>query len=268
MWGSQKYKTPSNYTRDTRYPHGGNACFRIHHPAGTEGYVVSSPETAIRPTPGMMYTVTFWARSDRPGEAIFGWDAYHQLRPFVGAPSPGFHPLRVDTEWRSFRFVLHEGWDFFADECRYLLLVFKATGRAEEERTLWIDDVNVAEEHSTRSGRLVNPATLSYEGLKHRLDPGDMLAITVDADKHVRAATREIGGVSFHRVAGWARLPFDRRGRYALPPELEEAIREMRLPMTRFYALGDESFGLEAAINKAAELCADRSPPSRHRARV
>ena len=55
--------------------------------------------------------------------------------------------------------------------------------------------MNVAEEHSTRSGRLVNPATLSYEGLKHRLDPGDMLAITVDADKHVRAATREIGGV-------------------------------------------------------------------------
>ena len=69
-------------------------------------------------------------------------------------------------------------------------------------------------------------------------------------------------------MAGWARLPFDRRGRYALPPELEEAIREMRLPMTRFYALGDESFGLEAAIDKAAELCADRSPPSRHRARV
>ena len=68
MWGSQKYKTPSNYTRDTRYPHGGNACFRIHHPAGTEGYVVSSPETAIRPTPGMMYTVTFWRAATGPAK--------------------------------------------------------------------------------------------------------------------------------------------------------------------------------------------------------
>ena len=29
----------------------------------------------------------------------------------------------------------------------------------------------------------------------------------------------------------------------------------MRLPMTRFYALGDEPFGLEAALDKAAEFC-------------
>ena len=39
-----------------------------------------------------------------------------------------------------------------------------------------------------------------------------------------------------------------------LPSELEEAVRKMQLPMTRFYALGDEPFGLEAAIDKAAEF--------------
>ena len=72
----------------------------------------------------------------------------------------------------------------------------------------------------------------------------------------------EVGGVSFHRVAGWTRLPYDKEGRYVLSPELEEAIRQLRLPMTRFYALGDEPFGLEAAIDKAAEFCADRRPGS------
>jgi hypothetical protein len=40
-----------------------------------------------------------------------------------------------------------------------------------------------------------------------------------------------------------------------LPQEQEDAIRELRLPMTRFYALGDEAFPLEAAIDKAADVC-------------
>lgn len=88
-----------------------------------------------------------------------------------------------------------------------------------------------------------------------RFKPGKDLVISVDADKRLRKAQQEVGGVSFHRVAGWAKLPFDRQGRYVLPGELEEAIRQMHLPMTRFYALGDEPFGLEAAIDKAAQLC-------------
>ena len=71
MWGAARYKTPANYTRDTTDPHGGKACFRIHHPAGTSGYVVSSPAGAIRPREGMMYTVSFWARADGPGTSVF-----------------------------------------------------------------------------------------------------------------------------------------------------------------------------------------------------
>ncbi|MCL4205468.1 MAG: hypothetical protein KJ000_23545 [Pirellulaceae bacterium] len=254
MWGAQKFKNPADFTRDEQTPHGGLACFRIHHPAGTGGYVVSSPEASIRPKSGTMLTATFWARSDRPGEAMFGWTAYRQVQPFVDAPSPGFFPLAVDQQWRQFRFVLHEGWDFFADDCRHLLLTFRATGRDEEERTLWIDDVVVTQQTSTREGRLINPDTLTYTSLEHRLQPGDELNFVVDAGRRVRETYPEVGGVSFHRVAGWGGLPFDKGGRYVLSDELEEAVRQMRLPMTRFYALGDEPFGLEAAIDKAAEF--------------
>jgi hypothetical protein len=255
MWGASKYKLPANYARDTDQPHSGAACFRIHHPAGTAGYVVSAPESAIRPKPGMTYSVSFWARTDRPGEAMFGWDAYRQIRPFIEAPSPGLFPFPVERQWKQYRFMLHEGWDFFAEECRYLLLIFKAAGRAEEERTLWIDDAVVTEGPSPRKDRLVNPDTLTYPHLEHRLAAGEDLAIVIDADKRLGEARRELGGVSFHRVAGWTKLPYDKEGRYVLPAELEEAIREIRLPMTRFYALGEEPFGLEAAIDKAAEFC-------------
>lgn len=255
MWGAPKYKIAANYTRDTRQPHRGQACFRIHHPVGTEGYVVSAPETAIRPKAGQRYAVSFWVRTDRPGEALFGWTAYRQVQPFVDGPSLGLFPIRVNGEWKEFRFVLDEGWDFFADQCRYLLLTFHAAGRAEEERTLWIDDVVVTESTSPREGRLVDPETLAYPRLEHRLVPGKQLVFTVDAGQRVRETTREVGGVSFHRVAGYTRLPFDRNGRYVLPSEQEEAVRQMRLPMTRFYALGDERFGLEAALDKAAWFC-------------
>ena len=141
MWGAQRYKNPADFTQDEHLVHSGQACFRIHHPANTGGYVVSAPEASIRPQPGTMLTATFWARSDRSGEAMFGWTAYRQVKPFVDAPSPGLVPLAVDQQWRRFQFVLYEGWDFFAEDCQHLLLTLKATGREEEERTLWIDDV-------------------------------------------------------------------------------------------------------------------------------
>lgn len=254
MWGASRYKVPANYTRDTAQPHAGEACFRIHHPSGTEGYVVSDPQSAIRPKPGMMYTLTFWARSDRPGPAVFGWSAYRQTRPLADAPSPGFSSFTVESQWKEFRFTLHEGWDFFVAESPYLLLTFKA-GAKEEARTLWLDDVAVVEQPSAREGRLVNPATLDYPPLEHGVRPGDELAVTVDAAKRLREAPREVGGVSFHRVAGWPGVPYDKAGRYVLAPELEEAVRQLHLPMTRFYALGDEPFGLEGAIDRAAEFC-------------
>jgi len=254
LWGAAKYKDPANFTLDPSDPHGGKVCLRIHHPARTAGYIVSSPDHAIQTHPGMMYTVTFWARADGPTSAVFGFDAYQDLRSYVGAPSPGFFPVAADRQWREFTFEVHEGWDFFARETRLLLLVFKATAAEAEERTLWIDDVAVAEKPSTREGRLLARESLQYPPLEHRLRPGTALEFTLDAEKRLRRATRDAGGISFHRVAGWTGLPYDKEGRYVLPAELEQAIRDLRLPMTRFYAVGDEPFGLEAAIDKAAEM--------------
>ncbi len=255
MWGAAPYKVPANFTRDTLRPHSGEACFRIHHPAGSDGYIVSAPETTAPAERGKRYSVRFWARSDTPGEAVFGWTAYREIRPFVDAPAPGFFPLRVDREWKEFHFQIDEGWDFFAEDSRYLLLTFRAAAQIKEERTLWIDDVVLTASPSPRAERLVNPRTTAYDHLQHRLRPGERLDLRVDAKQPLRQAPREVGGVSFHRIAGWTGLPYDRQGKYTLSAEHEEAIRQLRLPMTRFYALGDEPFGLDAAIDKTAEFC-------------
>src|SRR5512140_3956813 len=67
--------------------------------------------------------------------------------------------------------------------------------------------------------------------------------------------TSQATGISFHRVCGWTGQPYNRKGDYTLNPELENAIRDLHLPMTRFYAVGEEPFGLESAIDKVAEIC-------------
>jgi hypothetical protein len=254
MWGAQVYKVGGNYTRDTSNPHGGQACFRIHHPAGTAGYIVSAPEHAIRPQEGKRYEFSFWARTDKPGPSQFYLTAYETINPFRDAPSPGRWTIDVTQDWQEYRFQAREGWDFFADRSRCILLTFNATADRDTEKTLWIDDVAAQELPGDREGRLVDEQSLTYEPLQHRLQPGEELAFTVDASKPVRPATRAAGGVSFHRVCGWTGQPYNREGAYTLLPEVEQAIREMHLPMTRFYAVGDEPFGVEAAIDKAAEV--------------
>ncbi len=256
MWGAQQYKDPANYTRDTRDPHRGDASFRIHHPADTRGYIVSAPDSAIRPRRGMMYEISFWARSDRPAGSLFQITAYETIAPYRDAPAPGRWALDVEPEWRPFRFAIREGWDFFADRSRYLLLTFNATDRPEEERTLWVDDVVVTEAPVDREGRMIDESTLEIEPLPHRLREGERLAFTVDAHRRLGPAVAGAGGISFHRVAGWTGQPFNREGDYTLDPEVEDAIRELRLPMTRFYAVGDEPFGANAAIDKAAAVLA------------
>lgn len=264
MWGAQKYKIPDNYTRDTDHPYNGEACFRIYHPSKTAGYIVSSPEYAIQPKRDMMYTVSFWARTDKPGTSTFYFEAYSSIRPFIDAPSPGRFLLDVGNEWKQYKFEVYEGWDFFAHRSCFVLLGFKTTENEQEEKTLWIDDVIVTESKSSREGRMVDDASIEYEPLQHRLRPGQELDFTLDADKRLRRATRDAGGVSFHRVAGWTRAPYDRNGNYTLSTELENAVREMHLPMTRFYAVGDEPFGLEGAIDRAAEVCRRVGVPEDH----
>lgn len=255
MWGAQQYKTPGNYTRDTAQPYEGQGCFRIHHPTGTRGYIVSSPDCAIRPVQGMIYNVSFRARAEKSGKALFQWTAYQSIGPFVDAASPGSLSCDVGREWRSFTYSIREGLDFFADESRFLLLTFHATSEPAEEQTLWIDDVRVCEQPDPEPVALLNSATIPHAALEHRLRPGDRLEFTISTKDRLRRVTTDVGGVSFHRVCGWTGQPYDRKGAYTLRPELEEAISELQLPMTRFYAVGDEPFGVESAIDKVAEMC-------------
>jgi hypothetical protein len=201
----------------------------------------------------MMYSISFWARSDRPGLAVFALMAYRTIQGFVDAPWPGSFPIEVSPEWKVYTFTFHEGSDFFAEESRYLLVLFKAAATADE-RTLWIDDVVLTERPGTKP-RLINPATLAYAPIEHRLAPGAELRVRVDAKRSLRPVLPEVAGVSIHRVAGWTGVPYDRKGHYVLRPELEDAVRQMRLPMTRLYAVAEELFGLEGAIDRAAELC-------------
>ena len=255
MWGANEYKIPANYTRDTNRPHEGEACFRIHHPANSSGYIVAAPQRAIRPKPGMVYTVSFWARAAYAGKASFSWTAYQSVNPFVDSPVPGALQFAASSEWKEYSYSIREGLDLFADQSRFLLLTFTATTDPKQEQTLWIDDVRVAETPNPHPAGLFNDTTIPHAALAHRLTPGERLEFSLDPDKRLRRATAEVGGVSFHRVCGWTGQPYNRRGDYTLAPELEQAIRELRLPMTRFYAVGDEPFGVESAIDKVAEVC-------------
>jgi len=255
MWGADQFKDPHSFTRDTANPHGGTACLRIYHPAKTGGYLVTDPAHAIHPQAGMAYTIRFWARSDQAGASSFGFTAYSGIAPYVDAPSPGTHRIEVGPQWQLYSFTIREGRDFFADEDRYLLLTFDASTNRSEERTLYVDDIKVTETPAQEPYPLLNLNTIAHEALQHCLTPGAALDFTVDTTRHERSATAMAGGVSFHRVAGWTGQPYDREGRYTLDPRLEQAMREMRLPMTRFYGVADESFGLEGALDRLADLC-------------
>ena len=218
MWGAKRYKDPANFALDHNRPHGGKACFRIHHPKDTAGYVVTSPERALRPKKGMAYAVSFWARTDGPGPSLFYLEACSSLKPYRGATSPGRFPFRAERDWKRFAFEIHEGLDFRAEECRYVLLAFRATMDKRLEKTLWLDDVVVTERASDRHAGLIDLAEIEYAPLEHRLKPAaeNKLAFSVDARRHLRRAARCAAGISFHRVAGWMRAPYDHEGRYVL----------------------------------------------------
>ena len=254
-WGNQQHNTAADFVCDTNNAHGGRVCFRIHHPANSAGYIVSSPQRAIHPQHAMTYAVTFWARADKPGESEFKWVAYRTINPFEDWTAPGAFAFNADNKWKEYTFSLREGLDFFADQSQFLMLMFTAATKAKEERTLWIDDVRVTEQPDPHPAGLLNDAAIPHAALQHRLQPGDRLEFTVDPTKRLRRAMHDVGGVSFHRVCGWTGQPYNKRGDYTLAPEVESAIREMRLPMTRFYAVGDEPFGLESGLDRVAEMC-------------
>lgn len=255
LWGDEKYKDPANYTIDAVNPRAGKGCFRLFQPRDTGGYVNMDPSLAIRPKRGMMYEISFWVRSDVANDSALVVEGYESadLNGWRAVARRTFQPT---ADWTPVSLNLHEGWDFLVGRENLLMTaLMPSSADRSHDKTLWIDDFRVVERPSDRAGRLSDPASVEADPLRHRLSPGTELRVTVDAEKRLRRIEEPVGGVSFHRVAGWMGLPFDRDGRYTLPPEQEMAIRELRLPMTRFYALGDEAFPLEEAIDKAADVC-------------
>lgn len=253
MWGAEEFKIPANYTTVSDNPHSGKHCFRIYHPANTSGYVVTDPRTnAVHPKKGMAYTFSFWARSDTDTPASFAIWSYQCVDPFIDGDRLGGGPIAVGKNWKQFTYVRTEGRDFFAESCAYVYLVFKATSNDSEAKTLYLDDIVVTEAPGSGERTLIDDRVLPYDPLPLRLTPGQEVRITVDAAVTLRPANKLVSGISFHRIAGYTGLPFSRAGKYTLSPEVEAAIKEMRLPMTRFYGVGDEPFSLEESIDKAA----------------
>ena len=93
-----------------------------------------------------------------------------------------------------------------------------------------------------------------------RARPGEAIDLTVDLARVLRPTPRAAGGIAVHRILGYGTerysMPFNREAPYAwnVPPVLEQRIRDLRLPMTRFYGVGAEPIPIEAAIDRIAEF--------------
>ncbi|MDR3710191.1 MAG: carbohydrate binding domain-containing protein, partial [Capsulimonadaceae bacterium] len=263
MWGDEQWKVSGNYTVDSTVAHSGTNSFRIYHPANTAGYVVTDAKYAIPAQTGQMITVSFWARAKETGRA------YLEVNGYGPGPNDNRDPLYwssldVSPEWKQFTVTLYDRWDFFAAHSKYLRLALWATRDPAAEATLWVDDVVATSSPSTRSGGLVDETTLAYPPVAHRLRPGDVLDVAIDAARPVRSATRDAGGLSFHRLVGFTGVPYNKNGDYTLPPQLESAIKDLRLPMTRFYGVGDEPFGVEGGIDRVADTVRKLGIPEEH----
>jgi hypothetical protein len=259
MWGHDAKRDHRDFAVDEAVAHSGRRSLRIVHPQGTRGYIVTAVRDNLIPVQSnRTYTLSFYARTDRPGRA-----AIHVEGQRAGAPQSARTVLgqafQVGEAWQRFGFTVTEGATFFIDECDRLMLAIHAVPSNETQptRTVWVDDVTVEEAPAPATQvRLLNPKTLAYEPLQHRLAAGDSLDVTVHADRPVRRATRLAGGVSFHRASGYMGLPYDRAGEYRMTAAQEAVIRDLRLPFTRFYAVGDETYPLEQAIDKIVHVLA------------
>ncbi|MCK6490298.1 MAG: hypothetical protein L6R48_18640, partial [Planctomycetes bacterium] len=125
--------------------------------------------------------------------------------------------------------------------------------------TLWADGKLMDPAEVARLG-LVQPEALEAPAVPLRLTPGPALALTVDVGTTLRATPRAVAGIAFHRVVGYGLGAFPAPYSTAFPfpltvtPEQQRRIRALRVPMTRFYGVGDEPFPVEEAIDRIAAL--------------
>jgi len=255
VWGQNR--DPNNVAIDTTNPHSGKACLRIHRPAGTYAFPVSSPTDPIRTGKGKAYIVTFWARAADPNvPGVFYFEAAEGLDPWKDAKErPGRWPIDASHEWKQFHVQIHEGKDFLAERAPYIALAFRPSRTKGTRQTLWIDDIVVSE---VKSGAepLLDPSKLDVGSVRHRLGPGEEFRFSVHPGRQLGPVTKQASGVSFHRIGGRGRHAYNYEGEYVLEPELAEAIRLMKVPMTRFNGFADPqlSFTLTEGLDKTASL--------------
>ncbi len=260
-WGLDVPQVAPGMTRESSDPHGGKACLRVHRPADPRewrGVLVTHPfNNAIETRDATRYTLSFWARSDKRGPMRVAVASYKQLKPPAAGPQVLDRQFDVGTDWRQFEFSFTAGLDCYADEARHVhFAFFPAVGSGlTQERTLWLDDVSVTATDAATSG-LINPKSLDVPPLPLRLEPGPALDLRVLSGRRLGPPNRLVGGLSISGLGRWQPAPFSKSGEYVLPPALEEAVREMKLPLTRLYALEeDEPFGsAESALDKTAWL--------------
>lgn len=262
-WGIDTQQVIPGMTRDEVNPHGGTACLRVFRPADPRewrGVVVSSPfKNALQPEPHTRYTLSFFARADRPGPIRVAVASYRSVRPIEQGPQIATHDFEVGSGWTECQLSFVSDVDFYADEARYIYLAFfPAVGAAARaaDKTLWLDDIAIeAAPLGDDVARVVNPATLAVPPLSLRLDPGSTLDLRIDAATKLRATNRLANGLAIAGLARW-NGPYATTGESILPEAAATAVRDLRIPFSRFYGLtDDEPFGtVEAALDKAAEL--------------
>ena len=255
---------------DDGNPHGGTRCLRIYHPAGGQGVARPDYSRVFPIKRDHAYEISLWLRTDVPGMVMLQLYAFESCDPLKGARrGPDLFPLYVTDEWRQFRFELAEGRDLRLERhrCAYVMVFAWCWGLVGVERNLWVDDVSVTERALAQPLDLVNEYTMPASPPAHRLEPGDVLNITADLQGYLSAVPLDTLGIGFYRVAthGWIGdvpgMPYDPEGNYTIPPALEEGIRSLHTPMTRFCWLSDKTegverplqlFGLNEALDKVA----------------
>ena len=149
-----------------------------------------------------------------------------------------------------------------AADSQALWIILAATlgcGPELVEKSQWIADTLLVKGSEMESLGLISDSTLPASTIPLRLTSGDSLCVETSINARLHKSVKEVAGVSFHRIGGYGTgkysMPYDRNtGDYAYSPELEKAVRELNLPMTRFYAVGCESFGINGAIDRIAIL--------------
>jgi hypothetical protein len=126
--------------------------------------------------------------------------------------------------------------------------------------TMWVDGKPVAPGQEREALGLLDPESLALEPLPARAQAGAAIELSVDVGSVLRPTPRQAAGLAVHRILGYGTgrwsMPFHRDPPHAwmLSDGMERRLRELRLPMTRFYGVGDEPIVVEQAIDRIAEF--------------